>query len=149
MTASAEPLWIPDTVDQWILSATSAMNTTVATTQHPHRRRGAPLAAHRDESAGQERQHDPHHADDGRLPERDAEPQHKRAVTQPQDRDVRREPRPEQIMRAALALGLGDHVDAVHLHLERPHVGGGGSVGHGTAPLLGSYLHWLLLDHDG
>ena len=31
MTASAEPLWIPDTVDQWILSATSAMNTTVAT----------------------------------------------------------------------------------------------------------------------
>jgi len=31
MTASAEPLWMPDTVCQWILSATSAMNTTVAT----------------------------------------------------------------------------------------------------------------------
>src|SRR2546423_10222021 len=31
MTASAEPLWRPDTVDQWILSATSAMNTRVAT----------------------------------------------------------------------------------------------------------------------
>ena len=31
MTASAEPLWIPDTVDQWILSATRMMNTTVST----------------------------------------------------------------------------------------------------------------------
>src|SRR5580704_14451542 len=31
MTACAEPLWMPDTVCQWILSATSAMNTTVNT----------------------------------------------------------------------------------------------------------------------
>src|SRR6266571_5700860 len=31
MTASAEPPWMPDTVCQWILSATSAMNTTVNT----------------------------------------------------------------------------------------------------------------------
>ena len=31
MTASAEPPWMPDTVCQWIWSATSAMNTTVNT----------------------------------------------------------------------------------------------------------------------
>ena len=31
MTASAEPLWMPDTVCQWMWSATSAMNTTVNT----------------------------------------------------------------------------------------------------------------------
>ncbi len=31
MTASAEPPWMADTVCQWILSATSAMNTTVDT----------------------------------------------------------------------------------------------------------------------
>src|SRR4249920_4156008 len=31
MTASPDPPWMPDTVCQWILFATSAMNTTVAT----------------------------------------------------------------------------------------------------------------------
>ena len=49
------------------------------------------------------------------LPERDAEAQQERAVGQAEDADVRAEPRPEQLPRGALALGLGDDVDAVGL----------------------------------
>ena len=57
--------------------------------------------------------------DDDRLPERDAEAEHERAVAQAEHRDVGGEPGPEQVARAALALGVGDHVDAVGLDLQR------------------------------
>ena len=46
---------------------------------------------------------------------RDAEAQQERAVGQAEDADVRAEPGPEQLPGRALALGLGDDVDAVGL----------------------------------
>ena len=59
---------------------------------------------------------DPH---DGRLGERDAEAEHEGAVAQAEDRDVRAEPGPEQLGRAAVPLVLGDHVEAVRLDPRR------------------------------
>ena len=53
-----------------------------------HRRRRAPLAGHRDEPAEQEREDDPDHADHHRLPERDPEAEHERAVAEAEHRDV-------------------------------------------------------------
>ena len=59
-----------------------------------------------------------------RLPERDAEAQDVGAVTESEDRDVRPEPRPEEFSRLALALGLGDDVDAVFLDAQRAGAAG-------------------------
>ena len=79
------------------------------------RRRGAALARDRDQAAEQERDDDADDAGDDRLPERDAEAQQERAVGQAEDADVGAEPGPEQLPGRALALLLGDDVDAVGL----------------------------------
>src|SRR6266487_2361589 len=193
ITASAEPDGSADTVDQWILSATRMMNTTVSTpvttvmtvcrrmirskpitppkmvsatttiiamifvpvpppqprcwntvaiasvaritrmvsqpTVSSHERAvgsllpRTPFAGYRDEPAQQERDDDPGYADHERLPERDPECQQERTVAQAEDRDVGGEPGPEQITRMALALGIGDDVDAVHFDLQRVRFG--------------------------
>ncbi len=70
--------------------------------------------------------------DDHRLPERDAEAEHERAVAEAEHRDVGGEPRPEQVARAALALGLGDDVDAVGLDLQRSRFGCAAARAHGA-----------------
>jgi len=99
-----------------------------------HCRRRAALARHGNEPAGQKRQHDPDDADDQRLPERDAEAELERTVAEAEHRDVRGEPRPEQVTRVPLTLALGDDVDAVHLDLERPHLRGAGGISQGRLP---------------
>jgi hypothetical protein len=58
-------------------------------------------------------------ADHHGLPERDPEPEHERSVAQAEHGHVRGEPGPEQVTWMALAFGVGDDVDAVHLDLQR------------------------------
>ena len=59
-----------------------------------------------------------------RLPERDAEAQDVRAVAESEDRDVGAEPGPEELAGLALALSLGDDVDAVPFNAQRTGAAG-------------------------
>src|SRR5258706_12972648 len=81
------------------------------------------MPRHRDTTATKRRNETPRHTPPERLPERDPESQYERPVAQAEDRDVGREPGPEQIAWPALALGIGDDVDAVHLDLQRVRSG--------------------------
>ncbi len=78
------------------------------------RRGGAALTGDRDEAADQEGQGHANDGHDDRLGEGKPEAEDPRAPRDTQDRDVRREPRHEQVGGLAFAIGFGDDVQAGH-----------------------------------
>jgi hypothetical protein len=87
-----------------------------------HGRGRATLARHRDEPAQQGRQDDADQADHQACQVEMPNPTTKRPVAQCGHRDVRGEPRPEQVVWLSFALAVADHVDPVHLDLQRAQV---------------------------
>ena len=100
-----------------------APDTVGGATQH-HRGGRPALAGGRDDAAQDETHDDADDRDDQTLPERDAEAQDVGAVTQSEDRDVGPEPGPEELAGLALALALGDDVDAVLFNAQRTGAAG-------------------------
>ncbi len=92
------------------------------------------LAGDRDQPDEQEGQHRADHRGHQRLREAQPEAEHEGAVGDREDRDVRGAPRPEQLGRGALALGLVDDVDAVGLDPEAGRGDGRFGDAHGRCP---------------
>jgi hypothetical protein len=83
-----------------------------------HRRRRSPFAGDGDDPAEGEAHDDADDGDEGGLPERDPEAEDECGIRDPEDRDIGREPRPEQVTGPRGALGLGDDLDAGRLDSE-------------------------------